>query len=48
MSLTRSAQFIGHEPHAYLKDILARLPIHTASDIAALLRHNWQPLTTVA
>ncbi|MGF6698056.1 hypothetical protein OKW38_002668 [Paraburkholderia sp. MM5496-R1] len=38
----------GHEPHAYLKDIGTRPPTHRASDIAALLPHNWQPLTAVA
>lgn len=48
MSLIRSAQLNGHEPHAYLKDILTRLPTHKARDIAALLPHNWQPLTSVA
>jgi transposase len=48
MSLIRSAQLNGHEPHAYLKDILTRLPTHRASDIAALLPHNWRPLTSAA
>ncbi|MCE4575204.1 MULTISPECIES: transposase domain-containing protein [Burkholderiaceae] len=48
MSLIRSAQLNGHEPHAYLKDILTRLPTHKACDIASLLPHNWQPLTSVA
>ncbi|SIT48374.1 hypothetical protein BN2475_990006 [Paraburkholderia ribeironis] len=44
MSLIRSAQLNGHEPPAYLKDILTHLPTHRASDIAALLPHNWRPL----
>lgn len=26
MSLLRTAQLNGHEPHAYLKDVLTRLP----------------------
>ncbi|MFP4897369.1 IS66 family transposase, partial [Paraburkholderia sp. EG304] len=43
MSLLRSAQLNGHEPHAYLKDVLTRLPTQKASDIAALLPHRWQP-----
>jgi transposase len=47
MSLIRSAQLNGHEPHTYLKDILTRLPAHKASDIATLLPHNWQPLAPV-
>nr|WP_232064354.1 transposase domain-containing protein [Paraburkholderia dioscoreae] len=40
MSLTRSAQLNGHDPNAYLKDILTRVPTHKASDIAALLPHR--------
>jgi hypothetical protein len=47
MSLLRSAQLNGHDPHAYLKDILTRLPTHRASDIAALLPHRWQPTVTL-
>jgi transposase len=47
MSLLRSAQLNGHEPHAYLKDILTRLPTHRASDIAALLPHRWQPAVAI-
>ncbi|MFP4897531.1 transposase domain-containing protein, partial [Paraburkholderia sp. EG304] len=43
MSLLRSAQLNGHEPHAYLKDVLTRLPTQKAGDIAALLPHRWQP-----
>ena len=47
MSLIRSAQLNGHDPHAYLKDILTRLPTHRASDIAALLPHRWHPPATI-
>ncbi|PNE58863.1 IS66 family transposase [Paraburkholderia fungorum] len=43
MSLIRSAQLNGHDPHAYLKDILTRLPTHKASDISALLPHRRRP-----
>jgi transposase len=32
----RSVQLNGQDSHAYLKDILTRLPTHRASDIAAL------------
>lgn len=42
MSLIRSAQLNGHDPQAYLKDILTRLPAHRASDSAALLPHRLQ------
>jgi transposase len=43
MSLIRSAQLNGHDPYAYLKDVLMRLPTHRASDIAELLPHRWKP-----
>ncbi|MET3480384.1 transposase [Variovorax sp. 1126] len=45
MSLVHSARLNGHEPHAYLKDVLERLPTHPASRIDELLPHRWQPLT---
>ena len=48
MSLIRSAQLNGHDPHTYLKDILTRLPTHKASDISALLPHRWRPPVTVS
>jgi transposase len=44
-SLVHSARLNGHEPHAYLKDVLERLPTHPASRIDELLPHRWQPLT---
>ncbi|WP_143325934.1 transposase domain-containing protein, partial [Paraburkholderia ribeironis] len=47
MSLIRSAQLNGLDPHAYLKDILTRLPTHRASDIEALLPYRWQPTVTI-
>ena len=46
MSLIQSAKLNGHDPYAYIKDVLARLPTHKASQIDALLPHNWQPQTT--
>ena len=42
MSLVHSARLSGHEPYAYLKDVLERLPTQTASRIAELLPHRWQ------
>lgn len=45
MSLIRSAQLNGHDPYAYLKDVLNRLPPHRADEIAALLPHRWAPTT---
>jgi hypothetical protein len=31
----------GHDPYAYLKDVLVRLPTQNASTIDELLPHNW-------
>ena len=44
MSLIQSAKLNGHDPYAYLKDVLARLPTHKNSQIEELLPHRWQPL----
>jgi hypothetical protein len=45
MSLIHSARLNGHDVHAYLKDILARLPTQPASRIGELLPHRWHPAT---
>jgi putative transposase len=45
MSLIQSAKLNGHEPYAYLKDVLTRLPTQKASAIDELLPHNWTPVT---
>ncbi len=37
MSLIQSAKLNGHDPYAYLKDVLMRLPTQRASEIAELL-----------
>ena len=42
MSLVQSARLNGHDPYAYLKDVLTRLPTHRASRIGELLPHRWQ------
>jgi hypothetical protein len=44
-SLLQSAKLNGLDPHAWLKDVLQRLPTHRASAIEELLPHRWQPLT---
>lgn len=44
MSLIQSAKLNGHEPHAYLKDVLARLPTQKARQIQELLPQHWQPV----
>ena len=43
MSLIQSARLNGHDPYAYLKDVLARLPTQRASEIGQLLPHQWIP-----
>ena len=44
MSLIQSARMNGHDPYAYLKDVLTRLPTHRASEIDQLLPHRWTPV----
>jgi hypothetical protein len=43
MSLIQSAKLNGHDPYAYLKDVIKRLPTHKASAIGELLPHRWVP-----
>ena len=45
MSLIQSARLNGHDPYAYLKDVLTRLPTQKNSAISELLPHRWKPLT---
>ncbi len=42
-SLIQSAKLNGHDPYAYLKDVLTRLPTQKARDIDELLPHRWTP-----
>ena len=42
MSLVHSARLNGHDPYAYLKDVLERLPTQPASRVDELLPHRWQ------
>ena len=41
MSLVQSAKLSGNDPYAYLKDVLARLPLHPMPRIDELLPHRW-------
>ncbi len=41
MSLIQSARMNGHDPYAYLNDVLARLPTQRASEIEQLLPYQW-------
>ena len=43
ISLLQSAKLNGIDPHAYLRDVLARLPMQPASRIEELLPHRWAP-----
>lgn len=43
MSLLQSAKLNGHEPWAYLKDVLTRLPTLLNSRLEELLPHKWCP-----
>jgi transposase len=42
MSLVQSAKLSGHDPWAYMRDVLERLPGHPNSRIEELLPHRWQ------
>jgi transposase len=46
MSLVHSARLNGHDPYAYLRDVLERLPTQPASRIDELLPHRWKPTIT--
>jgi transposase len=41
MSLVHSAQDQRARPHAYLRDVMERLPTQPASRIGELLPHRW-------
>ena len=43
MSLLATAKANGHDPHAWLSDVLDRLPTTLDRDIATLLPHTWKP-----
>jgi len=42
MSLVHSARLNGHDPYAYLRDVLERLPTQPASRVQELLPHRWR------
>jgi transposase len=48
-TLIESAKRHGHEPYAYLKDVLERLPsMKNTDDLSPLLPASWQPAATAA
>jgi len=44
MSLLATAKANGRDPHAWLTDVLTRLPTTKDRDIESLLPHRWQPI----
>lgn len=42
MSLFATAKANGHDPFAFLRDVLTRLPAQLGRDIADLLPHSWK------
>jgi transposase len=46
MSLIQSAKLNGHDPHAYLKDVMDKLPTWPNSRIGELLPQRWQATQT--
>jgi transposase len=44
MSLIQSAKLNDHDPYRYLKDVLERIPIQSASRLNELLPHRWEPI----
>ncbi len=47
MSLIHSARLNGHDPYAYLRDIMERLPTQPASRVGELLPHRWSAVPTL-
>jgi len=43
MTLIQSAKLNGHDPYAYLKDVLTKLPTQKNNAIDELLPHHWTP-----
>ena len=41
MSLIQTAKLNGHDPYAYLRDVMERLPTQPAGRITELLPHLW-------
>ena len=44
MSLIQSAKLNGHDPYAYLRDVMNKLPTWKNHQIGELLPHNWSPV----
>jgi transposase len=42
MSLIQSARMNGHDPYAYLRDVMERMLMQRASRIGEPLPHRWK------
>ncbi len=42
MSLIQTAKLNGHDPYAYMRDVLQRLPTQPAREVEELLPHRWE------
>ncbi len=47
MSLIQSARLNGHDPYAYLRDVLQRLPLTPEHRLVELLPHVWKPANLI-
>jgi transposase len=47
MTLVQSAKLNGHDPYAYLRDVLERLPLTPEHRLVELMPHVWKPTARV-
>ncbi len=47
MSLVQSARLNGHDPYAYLRDVLERLPLIPEHRLVELMPHVWRPTVRI-
>ncbi len=47
MSLIQSARLNGHDPYAYLRDVLERLPLTPEHRLVKLMPHAWKPVVRI-
>jgi hypothetical protein len=47
MSLIQSARLNGHDPYAYLRDVLEHLPLTPEHRLVELMPHVWKPAKVI-